>query len=441
MVPEIPNTHTRPTPFWWDDAAPTAMDAAPVPAEADVAVIGGGYAGVAAAIELADAGRSVAVFEKGKFGEGASTRNGGITSGSIRPSHDALVRRFGETRAFGILHEGKAAREDLWAYLAAEKIDCDFHLSGVFEGAMTPSEAEKLARKADFLARNLGIEARPVAARDVPDYIGTELYTGGYTRPDIGGLDPAKLFRGMLQHAGRLGAGLYDGTAVLDIARERGGFRLTHGRGSLRAGALIQCTNGYTDGVDPWLRRRLVPVRSRIIATEPLPPEAMTRLMPARMMYGDVRQLSYYYRPSPDGCRILFGGRDGTITGDPLAPTLHLRRELARIFPDLANIGISHSWFGNVAMNQHMIPRLIRRDGRIYATGFCGSGVVWARWLGRKAALAVLGHPDAATAFELEAPPAVPLYRGKPWFIPAVIAWYAWQDRRVLKTLPRPGRS
>jgi glycine/D-amino acid oxidase-like deaminating enzyme len=419
------------TPFWWE-AAP--LPAVPMPplAAVDVAIVGGGYTGIATAIELAAAGKSVAVFEKARLGEGASSRNGGMTSGSIRLSHAELTRRFGEARALAILHEGQTAREDLWRYLEAAQIACDFQLTGLFDGALTQGEQDALDRKAELLHRHLGVEARSIAPGSVASCIGTDFYRSGMVRPDIGGLDPAKLFRGMVDHALALGAALHETTAVLAIERQAKGFLLTLERGTVTAGQVIQCTNGHTDGADPWLRRRLVPVRSRIIATEPLPPEVMARLMPGRMMYGDMRQLSYYFRPSPDGRRILFGGRDGTTYGDPMEPTLHLRRELARIFPELADVGLTHSWFGNVAMNRHMIPKLMRHDGRIYATGYCGSGVVWARWLGKKAARAALGDAEGArSAFDFQAPPAVPLYRGKPWFIPAVFAWYAWADRRT----------
>jgi glycine/D-amino acid oxidase-like deaminating enzyme len=92
------------------------------------------------------------------------------------------------------------------------------------------------------------------------------------------------------------------------------------------------------------------------------------------MMLSETRKLHYYYRPSPDGRRILFGGRDGTIVGDPTWPTAHLREALIDIFPELDDVELTHSWFGHVAMNRDMIPRIFSRDGMRYATGYCGSG-------------------------------------------------------------------
>lgn len=157
--------------------------------------------------------------------------------------------------------------------------------------------------------------------------------------------------------------------------------------------------------------------------------------MPARMMYGDMRKLSYYYRPSPDGTRILFGGRDGTTEGDPIAPTVHLQAELARLFPELAGVGLTHSWFGYVAMNRDMIPRMFSSGNTVYATGFCGSGIVWGRWLGKKAAFKILGDEEQSrSAFDFDpAPKVVPFYSGKPWFIPIVYSMYERHDRRTLR--------
>jgi glycine/D-amino acid oxidase-like deaminating enzyme len=171
-------------------------------------------------------------------------------------------------------------------------------------------------------------------------------------------------------------------------------------------------------------------VRSRIIATEELAPELMAQLMPRLMMIGEYRQLGFYYRPSPDGKRILFGGRDSSRKGDPAAPTLRLRAGLVEIFPELAKVRLSHSWFGNVAMNRDMIPRVFEKNGVHYATGFCGSGVVWAPWVGTRAAHKLMGDVEQArTAFDFRPPAAVPLYRGNPWFLPAVLKGFAVQDQ------------
>jgi glycine/D-amino acid oxidase-like deaminating enzyme len=415
--------------YWWEEAPLAALDRNPVPPSADVVIVGAGYTGLGAAIRLARAGRSVLVFDKQHPGEGASTRNGGITSGNVRPSHAELVRRFGDERANAILAEAKAAREDLYRFVSDERIDCDLTLAGRFSAASAPRDYEPLAREAELLHRTLGIEAYAVPRSEQRSVLGTDFYHGGAVRMDVGGLHPAKLYAGLLRIALEAGAAIHSHTAVEGVRAEGQRYEVATARGVVLARDVIVAVNGYTDAADRWLRRRLVPVRSRIIATAPLSPNLMHELMPRQMMCSETRKLHYYYRPSPDGRRILFGGRDGTIAGDPDWPTESLRRALVDIFPVLEGTEITHSWFGHVAMNRDMIPRIFTREGVRYAAGYCGSGVVWARWAGEKAAKQVLGDATGRSALDFRPPPAVPLFAGKPWFMPVVFGWLTLQDK------------
>ena len=427
--------------YWWQAAPLSSPPPKPIDPSCDVAIVGAGYTGLSAAITLARAGRSVQVFDKMRPGEGASTRNGGITSGNLRPSHAQLAKKFGPPAADAIDAESKAAREDLYGFIADEKIDCDFKMVGRFSGAFAPGDYDSLAREAERLHRTLGVEAHAVQRSEQRDYLGTDAYFGGSVRMDIGGLHPAKLHAGMLRVALASGVTVHGETAVTGIERAANGYTVTTSRGPTTALDVITGSNGYTDQSDRWLRRRMVPVRSRIIATAALSSNLMGELMPRRMMCGETRQLHYYYRPSPDGTRILFGGRDGTIAGDPQWPTEALRKALISIFPVLDNTPIEHSWFGHVAMNLDMIPRIFARDGRRYAAGYCGSGVVWARWAGQKAALQVLGDAAGRSALDFRPPGAIPFFEGKSWFMPAVFAWMRTQDWIASKGRPATMRS
>ncbi len=422
-------------PYWWEAAPPVSSPQVPVAKACDVVIVGAGYTGLSAAITLARAGRSVMVFDKLRPGEGASTRNGGMASGSLRPGLGELTRTFGEVRAKGILHESKLAREDLARFIRDENIACDFALTGRFTGADSPAAYERLAREAETLRRELKIDVRAVPRAEQRDYLGTDLYHGGLARDDIGGLHPAKLHRGMLEAAQKAGVVVHGETAVLGQVQNGDGFAVSTARGPVQARSVIMGTNGYTDGVDKWLRRRLVPVRSRIIATAPLSGNLMRQLMPKGVMCGDTRRLHYYFRPSPDGTRILYGGRDGNVAGEGNGATTLLKRGLAQVFPILADVELTHSWYGHVAMNRDMIPRIFTRKGTGYAVGYCGSGVVWAPWAGRKAALQVLQADESRSALDFRPPAAVPMFNGTPWFMPGVFAWLRLRDR-----LDRMGR-
>src|SRR5581483_3949934 len=139
------------SPYWWEEAPPVSLPEVAVTPRCDVVIVGAGYTGLSAALTLARAGRRVQVFDRQRPGEGASTRNGGIASGNLRPSYRRMVAKFGEPRASAIQAEAKAAREDLARFIAEEAIDCDWRLTGRFTGAGNPSEYEDLAHEADLL--------------------------------------------------------------------------------------------------------------------------------------------------------------------------------------------------------------------------------------------------------------------------------------------------
>lgn len=416
-------------PYWWEEAPPQSPPRVDVPRSADVVIVGAGYTGLSAALTLARAGRNVHVFDAQRPGAGASTRNGGMASGSIRANLAELVAKFGPERGKGVLAEAKLAREDLAKLIRDEGIDCDFAMTGRFTGAASAAAYERLTREAATLRSEFGIDAHAIPRHDLKDYVGTDLYHGGLARNDIGALHPAKFLRGLLQAAMRAGAVIHGETAVTHWQQTGDSYVATTARGPVTARNLIIATNGYTDGVDRWLRRRLVPVRSRIIATAPLSGNLMRRLMPKGMMLGDTRRLHYYFRPSPDGTRILYGGRDGNVAREGNGATSLLKRGLVQVFPILSDVELTHSWYGHVAMNRDMIPRVFTRHGAGYAVGYCGSGVVWAPWAGRKAALQVLESEAGRTALDFRPPPAIPLYNGTPWFMPGVFAWLRIRDR------------
>ncbi len=437
-MPTTNQVADKTTPYWWEAAPPLPIPQHPLPKSLDVVIVGAGYAGLGAGLVLARAGKSVACIDKMNPGEGASSRNGGITSGNIRVGRDDLIRKFGQARADAIEAEGAAARKWTYDLIANEGLDCDFELTGRYAGALGKEQYESMARDAEALARRLGIESYAVPQSEQLNYLGTDYYRGGTVRMDIGGLHPAKYHRELMRVAQAAGVGIHSGVHVDGVEREGAGFTVRTDQGTIKAGQVLVCTNGYTDAGDRWLRRRIVPVRSRIIATEELPAEVMARLMPKNMMLSENRQLGFYYRPSPDHRRILLGGRDGSVYSEPVGPVLHLREGLVRLFPELKDVRLSHTWYGNVAMNRDMLPRIFERDGVHYATGFCGSGVVWAPWIGSRAAYKLLGDRErGVSAFDMRPPAAVPFYNGTPWFMPAMMHVFRLQDAMLMRRQTR----
>ena len=429
-------TGISPDPYWWQASPPQDVDVDHWSERADVVIIGGGYTGFGAAIPLARAGLDVVILERDQIGSGASTRNGGITSGNLRLSFDDLTKRFGAKKAVAFYQEAKAARADLAQFITSEKIDCDLQQCGRLVGALRSESLDSMKRDAERLTKLLDIEAKVYNQNSLPDYIDTSRYCGGMMRDDIGGIHPAKLLAGMCQIAREASVEIATQTKMIAVSRQNTSsttpeFRIETSRGIIHAGHVISATNAYTDGGQPWLRRRLVPVISEMIATEEVGENMVKSLMPGLNMYGEALQLGHYYRPSPDGKRILLGGR--RMSPDPVRARKRLVGGLASIFPQLSNIGITNHWFGFVAFPFDQLPKLAVHDGVIYPAGYCGSGTVWARWLGQKAAHMVLADLDGS-AFEGSAFQGVPFrtmpfYSGDPWFLPMAMGLYAIQDK------------
>jgi glycine/D-amino acid oxidase-like deaminating enzyme len=412
-------------PYWWRDAPLAQRSAEPVQAQCDVAIVGAGYTGLSAAIQLARAGKSVQVFERDIAGVGASSLNGGILSGNLRLGLQASIDAFGRERGMAMYREGIAARQAFQEFVQAEQIECDLQYNGRFTGAMTAKDFEGMKRATAFETETLGVKARIVERQDQSTFVGSELYQGGIARDDIGSIHPAKFVQGLLDVAIKAGVVVHDATAVTGVFDR---FRVQTLRGTVRCGHVIVATNGYGDTSNGWLRRRVVPVTSRIIATQEIPSKVMKTLMPRLGSFGEARYLGKYYRASPDGKRILLGGRDVLVGANPQGAARRLAQNLSAIFPELRGIEVDCHWAGQVAFTRDELPSLFEQDGVIYACGYCGSGTIWAPWLGQKAAYRILGDERARTAFECEPPRAVPLYSGRPWFLPFAIGWYGARD-------------
>ena len=407
----------KPTPYWWEAAPPRDLHPVALPVKTDAVVAGAGYAGLAAALTLARAGRRVLVLEAGRPGEAASSLNGGMAIGEVKVGFADLIKKHGLDGAKALMGEGEEAAGYLERFIAAEGIECGYARVGWFYAAHTPRDYEALGRQADLLGKHTNIDAAMVPRSEQHGEIGSDLFHGGEVRSDIAGLHPGQLHQGLLDRAIAAGVTVTASTPLTGILRDKDGNLVATPRGTVRARDVIVATNGYTGSVTPWLRRRVIPIRSQIVVTEPLAAGVMDRLMPRRRMFVDSRRLHNYFRPTADGTRILLGGRG------------HVHAALVNIFPELAAVPVAHAWAGFTAYTFDHMPHIGVHDGVHFAMGFCGGGVVWAPWLGRKVALKVLGSPEAATLFDSGRFPTRPLYDGRPWFLPAVLAYYGMLDR------------
>jgi len=417
------------TPYWWDHVPRPALPDTTPPSKADVVVIGSGYTGLCAALQTARGGRDTVVLDAEDAGWGCSTRNGGQISTSIKPGYDELRRRFGADLAFRIVKEGQNSLAWAAAFVAEEGIDCDFRIAGRFHAAHNPACYEALARQISTQPKGLEVAAHMVPRAEQYSELGTDAYFGGVLYERHASVDPGRFHQGMLERARAAGATVIPHCAATAIQQEGGLWRVDCATGSVVARNVVVATNGYTGALTPWLRRRVIPIGSYIIATEPIARDMMARLMPRDRVVSDTRKVVYYYRASPDGQRILFGGRVSHNETDPKISGPRLHTEMSRIFPDLARIRISHSWAGFVAYTFDEMMHVGTRDGLYYAMGYCGSGVGMAGYLGTRIGQQVLGLKEGATAFDGLPFATRPYYWGTPWFLAPSVAYYRWRDR------------
>jgi len=412
------------TPFWQADAELPAGAGGALPAAADVVIVGAGYTGLSAAYETARAGRTTLVLDAGPIGGGCSSRNGGQVAFSIKPDLEVLAGRYGAGVAERIYREGFEAVEELRRFAATPAGECDWRDVGAFYGAHTRRQFARLCRAVESQPRGFEVPVRIVPRAEQSRDIGSDFYHGGVVYPDDAALHPLRLVTALHARAVRAGASAYDATEVTGIDRERDGFTVHTARGTVRARQVLIATNGYTGRLSPWLRRRVLPIGSYIIATELLEPALVRRLMPHGRNLGDTRRVVVYVRPSPDGRRILFGGRAAAGERDVTRCVPRLRAMLAQLFPELAATQVSHAWMGFVAYTFDTLPHFGAHDGLFHCLGYCGQGVPSATYYGRRAGLRMVGDPAGETALEGLSFPTRPLYGGTPWFLPAAVVGY-----------------
>jgi glycine/D-amino acid oxidase-like deaminating enzyme len=416
----------RERPYWWDHALPPTVPEPDLPREVDAVVVGAGYTGLGAATELAGLGRSVLVLEKHELGFGASTRNGGMIHPGVKLELDELFRKLGPLgrRVYDFTVEAFLAAEKLFE---EEGLDCDYRRSGHVYLASRPSHVASLRSIEGLYRDRLGQGATFVPKDALREEIGSGAFHGAVVVELSGGLDPARFHAGLASIAMRSGVSIAEDTPALRLRpRSAGGFEVETPRESVRARNVIVATNGYRDGLLPWLRRRVVPIGSYIIVTERLDPSVAARLNPRGRMFFDSKNFLNYWRLSPDG-RMLFGGRASFAPTTVARARDTLYRQMLEVHPELAGVGVERAWGGRVGFTFDRIPHAGVRDGVHFAAGYCGTGVALASYLGRCVGAWVAGDRPPPMA-EAKFPP-LPGGSAAEHLLPFAGMYYQLRDR------------
>ena len=399
-----------------------------LPDSTDVVVVGGGYAGITAARELARRGVAVTLLEARTLGYGASTRNGGIVHPGYKWGPGALVRRYGDEIARILYGDTLRAFDTVRRLIAEEAIDCEFREVGYSELAWSPRHLTAFHDEVADL-RSMGVAAHVVPKDRLREEVGSDAYHGALV-VDVGGIvHPGKYFAGLAAAADRAGADLHEGVRARRIRRQADRhFVVETDRGSVRARDVILATNGYTDRVVPTLRRRVIPIGSYIIATDPLPGSLVDELSPRGRAFFDTKNFLFYWHVAKDR-RMVFGGRASFLPTSVDRTAAILYRGLQQVHPQLTGRRVAFAWGGNVGFTSDRMPHVGRTsDGVAYALGCCGTGVALMSHLGTAVGAWVAGG-EAPALTRLPFPLVPAPYEGRPWFMPVVGEWYRLKDR------------
>ena len=429
-ITPMPTPTIRTENYWLDAVAGRPeIPTGGLPAQTDVAIVGSGYTGLNAALELRRAGVETTVLESETIGWGASSRNGGMVTPGLKAPLKRITRMVGLETARKLWTWSLEAIEHVDRMIREHDIDCDWRRDGHLALAHKPSHYAGFEDYIRWRRDAFGYTgAALVPPGQLRSEIGTGAYYGAIAEEVSGGLNPAEYVFGLARAAAHAGACLVERAAVTRIDRDEKTFRLHTDRGEIRAREVLLATNGYTTGLRAGIRSGIFPVGSYIIVTEPLSPELQADLSPKGRMFYDTKHFLNYFRLTPDG-RMLFGGRNRLTTHlDLLESAQLLHARMLEVYPQLAGVPLTHSWTGKLGITFDLMPHIGHIDGIHYAYGYGGHGVSIASLLGKEAGSLLAGTQESSLFREIRHPrnPVANLDR---LFLPFVSAYYRVLDR------------
>lgn len=405
--------------------------------DADVVVVGGGLAGLATALSLAERGTGATVLEEGQVGQGASGRNGGFVQLGWAKDDDDLVAVLGEADARILFDQARDAVALIRQRIGRHAIRTDV-TPGVLEASLFAT-GEELARRARIASARHGVAFEPLSLEQMRACYRTRRYRGGILDRVSFHLDPLALTRGYARALLDQGGRVFEHSPVRALLPEPDGIRVQTAKGQIRARQVVLATSVYGSDPEGHAARALLPVMSYVIVTEPLG-DRLAGLVRKPWAVFDDRFATGYWRPLADG-RLLWGGKIG-LHEHPAGLEAAMRADLAFIFPELAKVRIDHVWSGRMGFTRHRMPLAGPLSPHLWLTsGFCGHGLGTTTAIGELLAEAMLGGDrriELVSRF------------GRPWTGGAlgpivaqlVYGWLSFRDRlRLMKAADGKGHE
>ncbi len=425
---QLVNAYPLPPSLWASTARPAPetpqLDAS---RQADVAIVGAGYSGLAAALQFAEAGLSVVVLEAGEPGWGASGRNGGQVIPGLKFDPDELVAKFGTEAGEHLVRVAGGAPDTVFDLIARHRIECDAKRCGWIQPAFAAADVGLVARRAEQWQRR-GAPVEVLDRDTVRQLVGSPIYHGGWIDRRAGSVQPLSYARGLAAAAQKAGALICGESRVTALARDRARWKLTTARGPVvYAERVLLATNGYTETLWPRLRQSVIAANSFQIATKRLPDKVLRTVLPQGHVASDTRKLLLYYRVYRG--RLIMGGR-GPFR-EPTGPRdyRHLEMVIGLLFPQLKGIPCEFFWSGRVALTRDHVPHVHEpAPGLTVFLGYNGRGVAMATTLGTLVAKHLIAPADNPLPFPVTGIHAIPLHSLHRIYASSVMQLYRLQD-------------
>lgn len=415
---------------WYYATARGLEDHAPLEArtEADVCVIGAGYTGLSAALELAERGYSVVLLEGYRVGSGASGRNGGVLGMGQRKDQDALERWLGPDTARMLWDLALEANALVRARIERFAIDCDLK-DGELHAAHRKRYVDEYWAYVDHLAERYDYHhCRKVDGEEVADMLGMRSYHGGYVDQGAGHLHPLNLALGLARACREAGVRIFERSPVTDY-RGNGRLEVRTPTGRVNADYLVLACNGYLGRLARGIESYQMPINNFVLATAPLGAERARRINRDDLAVVDSRFVVNYFHNSPDH-RLVFGGGENYSPRFPKDLKRFVRRFMLEIYPGLDDVAIDYAWGGTLAITLRRMPHFGRQGNVFWAQGYSGHGVAMANLGGKLIAEALAGSAERFDVFARLPHRRFPGGRYLRW--PALVAgmlYYAMLDR------------
>lgn len=414
----------------WAASADAAPATPPLSADAaaDVLIIGAGFTGLCAAIELAEAGRSCIVVDAAEPGWGASGRNNGQVIAGLKQDPEIIEQAFAGDVGRRLVNFGGSAPAKVWALIERYAIPCSPNRNGWIQPAYTRSGLSAVQRR-HAAWRERGVEARLLDSSALQASLGTDKYTLGWYDPRGGSLQPLDYARGLARVALRLGVQIHAQARAKGLQRRDGRWQVKVCEHVLRAQRVIVATGAYADDLVPGLSQSFVPVRTAQIASEPLSDEQRAHILPGGQVCSDTRQLLTSFRLSPDG-RLVMGGAGATTGPSHRAIVPYLQRAGSELFGHLGRLRWAYQWSGCFAVTTDHLPHVHEpQPGLHIAVGCNGRGIAVSTALGMCLAERVLGAPAHDLPVPVTSIRGVPFHSFHRLGVKLATTCKRWQDR------------